>query len=130
MSIPAAESHSPEQSAGQVSPEPVTAIQKLATHPESPEAKKEDARKDIARRLVFAYVALLTFSIVIPMVLLWVPRASTNSFSISDARDLMLAMSGTLSGLVGILGFVIGYYFKELDKPSEATTPSGRRKKS
>jgi hypothetical protein len=61
------------------------------------------------------------------MALLWVPRAN-NGFSASDARDLMLAMSGTLSGLVGVLGFVMGYYFKELDQPSGAAAARSRKR--
>ena len=82
-----------------------------------------DARKTIAHRLVFAYIILLAFSIVIPMALIWIPHV-TNTFSVTDARDMMLAMSGALSGLVGILGFVMGYYFKALDKSPETAASS------
>jgi hypothetical protein len=88
---------------------------------------KEDARWTIARRLVLAYVLLLTFSLAIPTILLWTPRAN-NGFSVSDIRDLILAMSGTLSGLVGILGFVMGYYFKELDQSSGTTAGKSRKR--
>lgn len=84
--------------------------------------KEADARRSIAQHLVLAYVALLAFSVVIPTALIWIPHVTTTA--ISDTRELMLAMSGTLSGLVGILGFVMGYYFKSLDKSSENTASS------
>jgi hypothetical protein len=63
------------------------------------------------------------------MVLLWIPRAASSGVSIAQARDLMLAMSGTLSGLVGIRGFVMGYYFKELDKSGAATASRKKPRK-
>jgi hypothetical protein len=119
----------PEQSGSPRPFEEVTSLRRFNTHPPTPEQTREDARKSIARNLVWAYVALLGFSIIIPMGLMFVPRIINNSVSVSDARDLMLAMSGTLSGLVGILGFVMGYYFKELDKQSENTASSRRSRK-
>ena len=128
MSMSTADSTQGEQRVSQAVSQPVTAFPVLATRPQTPDEKKEDARWTIARRLVSAYVFLLAFSIVIPMVLLWVPHA--NGISLSDARDLMVALSGTLSGLVGILGFVMGYYFKELDAPSKTGLSSGKTKKS
>lgn len=124
MSTSAAES---QPSVGQVASEQVSTLPQVTTQVRSPEVVKEDARWTIARRLVLAYVLLLTFSLAIPMALLWVPRAN-NGFSASDARDLMLAMSGTLSGLVGVLGFVMGYYFKELDQPSGAAAARSRKR--
>lgn len=119
----------PQQPVGEIVSEQVSTLPSITTQLRSPAEVKEDARWTIARRLVLAYVALLAFSLFVPMALLWTPRVS-NGFSVSDARDLMLAMSGTLSGLVGILGFVMGYYFKELDNPSEAasTTVKSRKK--
>jgi hypothetical protein len=123
MSTSAAESQQPP---GQVAPEQVSTLPLVTTQRPSPAEMKEDARWTIARRLVLAYVIFLAFSLAIPMVLLWSPRVN-NGFSVSDARDLMLAMSGTLSGLVGILGFVMGYYFKELDRASEAATARSKK---
>lgn len=114
---------------GQTSYAVVTDLRPSTTRVDSPEKTKEDARKTIAQRLVLAYVILLAFSVIIPMVLLWIPHIGTNGLTISDARDLMLAMSGTLSGLVGILGFVMGYYFKELDKSADVPAQSGKPEK-
>lgn len=119
MTTPAAD----DQPAARRSSEPVDTLPELQTR--SLAEKEEDARRSIAHRLVWAYILLLAFSIVIPTALMWIPHV-TGGASITDARDLMLAMSGTLSGLVGILGFVMGYYFKSLDKPTEATAPRRR----
>ena len=121
-----------EQAVDQAASEQVKTLPQVTKHLRSPEQVKEDARWSIARRLVFAYVALLAFSLIIPLVMLWIPRVN-NGFSMSDARDLMLAMSGTLSGLVGILGFVMGYYYKELDKTPDgvaANAKSSRKRSS
>jgi hypothetical protein len=96
---------------------------------------REGARQGIAHRLILAYILLLTFSIIIPAASMWIPHVGANGFSVTDARDLMLAMSGTLSGLVGIIGFVMGYYFKSLDttgtaQGTERQTPKKRRSTS
>lgn len=91
--------------------------------------RQEGVRQDIARYLVFAYLTLLAFSIVAPTALLWIPHATMSASSIANARDLMLAMSGTLSGLVGILGFVMGFYFKTQVGSLEKATPKRRSRK-
>jgi hypothetical protein len=116
-----------EQKATQVSFEQVTNLSPLETQPPSLEDKQEDARWNIARYLVRAYLALLALSILIPMFMLWVPHVK-NAFPVTDVRDLMLAMSGALSGLVGILGFVTGYYFKALDKSPGVPASSKKSK--
>ena len=118
---PATEPPPPGPRAAKGSPELVDTVTPSRTTPVSVAAIEADARRSIAHRLVWAYIALLAFSIIIPMALIWIPNITTNS--ITNARDMMLAMSGTLSGLVGILGFVMGYYFKSLDKSPETTAP-------
>jgi hypothetical protein len=107
----------------------VTAFPPVRTRIKSFEERQEDARWSIARLLVLAYVALLALTVIVPMALFWLPRTSVSSISITNARDLMLAMSGTLSGLVGILGFVMGYYFKAFDKPPDTTVSTKRSRK-
>jgi hypothetical protein len=129
MSTSSAEFPQPEQTADQGRSERVTAFPTVPTHVKSAAEREGDARFHIARRLVLAYVLLLTLTFVLPIALLWVPRVSTSIFSLTDARDLMLAMSGTLSGLVGILGFVMGYYFKAFDKPPEGKVSTKRSTK-
>jgi hypothetical protein len=123
MTVPAAESPPPRSGRGSAkSPERVDTVAPAETTSVTLAEKEADARRSIAQRLVWAYVVLLAFSVVIPTALIWIPHVTTTA--ISDSREMMLAMSGTLSGLVGILGFVMGYYFKSLDKSSETTASS------
>lgn len=117
MTAPAAEPSLPAKD-----PESVKTMTPARTTPTDLAAQEADARRSIAQYLVLAYVVLLAFSVVIPTALIWIPHVTTTS--VTNSRELMLAMSGTLSGLVGILGFVMGYYFKSLDKSPESTASS------
>jgi len=62
--------------------------------------KREDTRSKIA----LYYVVGFLFLILGALLLFWVRQLAVN-----DLRDLLLALSGILSGP---LGFIIGYYFK------------------
>lgn len=92
------------------------------------ELLEADQRFGIARWLVTLYATLLVFSLVAPMALLWLPK-SANSFGVGDVRDVMQTLSASMASLVGILGFVVGYYFKASEKPSsmERTKPPRRK---
>jgi hypothetical protein len=119
MNTSAAESSPPPKPTGPVPPEDVTDLPHINV--QSLEKMQEDLRREIAKPLVFAYLGLLALSILVPVALLWLPHVSVGEFT--NARDLMLAMSGALSGLVGILGFVMGYYFKALERSTYTTAP-------
>ncbi|MDE2016029.1 MAG: hypothetical protein KGI72_05900 [Patescibacteria group bacterium] len=62
--------------------------------------KREDTRSKIALYYVIGYL----FLVLSTLFLFWV-----RSLAVNDLRDLLLALSGILSGP---LGFIIGYYFK------------------
>lgn len=62
--------------------------------------KREDTRSKIALYYVLGYLAL----VLAMLLLFWIRQLQVN-----DLRDLLLALSGILSGP---LGFIIGYYFK------------------
>jgi hypothetical protein len=119
MSIPADESLPQAKPAVQDPPENVTVLPRI--YARTLDEIQEDVRREIAKPLVFAYLVLLGLSILVPVLLLWAPHVSAGG--VSNARDLMLAMSASLSGLVGILGFVMGYYFKALEKSTDTTAP-------
>lgn len=72
--------------------------------------RKELARHRIALWFIWAYLILLTVTLVVPTVLYLIPKPSGTS--ITELKDLLQAFSGALTGLTGILGFVVGYYFK------------------
>lgn len=78
---------------------------------------REDARKKIAYILVGTYVLLVIANVALPTTLFMANRPD-GSFSMSDLKDLSSAISSILAGLVGILGFVVGYYFKSIDDES------------
>ena len=61
---------------------------------------KENTRSKIAQTYVWAYfgVILITFGI-----------GCFHDFNVSDYKDMLIAVSGVLSGP---LGFIVGYYFK------------------
>ena len=62
--------------------------------------KREDTRSKIALYYVIGFLSIVAFILII---------FARNGLAVSDTRDLLLAVSGILSGP---LGFIIGYYFK------------------
>lgn len=75
---------------------------------------REDARKTIAYILVIVYVLLVVTNVALPVILFMTNRPA-GPFLMSDVKDLSAAISSIVAGLVGILGFVVGYYFKSID---------------
>lgn len=62
--------------------------------------KRESTRSYIALVYVVAYLGIVVAMLII---------GAYKNYSIEDNKDMLLAISGILSGP---LGFVIGYYFK------------------
>ncbi|HBH46873.1 MAG: hypothetical protein A2445_05660 [Candidatus Jacksonbacteria bacterium RIFOXYC2_FULL_44_29] len=69
-------------------------------HSEQMDSKREETRSHIALIYVVAYVAIIAGAILL---------GTWKHFTVDDHRDMLLAISGILSGP---LGFIIGYYFK------------------
>jgi hypothetical protein len=85
---------------------------------------QDDARHSIAKILVIAYIGMLTINVMGPLILFAVARPAT-ALTVDDFKNLVLTLGTVTTGLSGILGFVMGYYFKaELDKG-----PTGKAKK-
>lgn len=63
-------------------------------------SRRENTRSRIALIYVIAYLAIIAGAIII---------GAIRDFTISEHKDILLAISGILSGP---LGFIIGYYFK------------------
>ena len=61
---------------------------------------KENTRKIIASLYVWAFFIIIFISLVIGVI---------NNFSVNDYKDILVTLSGVLSGP---LGFIVGYYFK------------------
>lgn len=62
--------------------------------------KREDTRSKIALYYVIGFLVVIGLA----LFLFW-----AKNLEVSDLRDLLLALSGIMSGP---LGFIIGYYFK------------------
>lgn len=71
---------------------------------DSPAKKRESTRSKIALFYVWAFFVTIGVSFIIGLI---------KSYPAKDYIDLLIAISGILSGP---LGFIIGYYFKAGDK--------------
>lgn len=95
------------------------ALPKTAEKPHKPlTQRQEDARHTIAYFLLIAYIALLVVNVGVP-VALFVMFHPTDALTMANTKDLILAISGSLGGLSGILGFVVGFYFKSVEQEKE-----------
>lgn len=69
---------------------------------DSPEQKRETTRSEIAKFYVYAFFSTIAFTFVVGLL---------KCFEVKDYRDMLITVSGILSGP---LGFIIGYYFKSV----------------
>ncbi|MGX7678290.1 hypothetical protein ACSMXN_05275 [Jatrophihabitans sp. DSM 45814] len=82
-----------------------------------------DARHSIAKWLVLAYLAVLAVNIGGPFIL-YVTTSHHAPMTVDDFKNLVLTLGTVTTGLTGILGFVMGYYFK-----SEADNKTTQKKR-
>lgn len=75
-------------------------IQTSDTTTEISQNPKENTRRLIAGLYVCAFFAIIYICLIIGVV---------NNYSVNDYKDILIAVSGVLSGP---LGFIVGYYFK------------------
>jgi uncharacterized membrane-anchored protein len=99
-----------------------TTLEQPANHPVSIAEKEADARRSIAQWLVLAYIGLVAFGVMTSVIMLWIPR-SAQTFTVADVKEVMGSITGVLTGLVGVLGFVMGYYFKSVDSAAARLEP-------
>lgn len=78
------------------------------THEEALE--KAAGRKRLLPWILGGYLSILTASIVIPIFV--VPHVATGA-DVEQIQNLMAAISGVAQGLFGILGVMVGYYFRQ-----------------
>lgn len=71
--------------------------------------EKKAARATLMKWVLAGYFAVLLLSVVIPfLAALWLTNGQLASF-----KEVLQQTSGLSQGLFGILGVVVGYYFKE-----------------
>jgi hypothetical protein len=86
--------------------------------PSAAERKREgEARRKIAFILVWAYLGIVTLAIIAPVVIVKMIGSTTGE--IDAVRTISDEIAPLITAVVGVLGFVLGYYFKseERDKP-------------
>ena len=66
--------------------------------------KRAEKREDTRSKIALYYVMGFLFIILVCFIV-----AGIEKFDVNDTRDLLVSVSGILSGP---LGFIIGYYFK------------------
>lgn len=109
------QSKSDIQPSGTITSVPPTAL----PEPKTKADPKERTRQKIAYIVIAAYILLVIMNLVLPMIMYfsyWPPK---DPLTIADIKDLMMAISGVLSGFVSILGFIVGYYFKAAEQIAE-----------
>lgn len=87
-------------------------IQKTIFYP-----SEDKSRSIIAYIVVLGYLFLILANIFVPVTLFFFMQGEEpKPMTLDNVRDLMLVISSSLSGFIGILGFVMGYYFKSQEK--------------
>jgi hypothetical protein len=83
-------------------------------------------RHNVANRVLWGYLVLLGAVVATPIALLLIKGTS-----VDDASKITIALSSTLSGLAGVLGYVMGFYFKGEEQKGQAAAaeaqPAARR---
>jgi hypothetical protein len=76
-------------------------------------------RRSLAWTVVIGYLILLAAIVGTAIVLLFISRP------VNDVQQAVITLVGALSALAGILGFVVGYYFKseEIELKSSPIEP-------
>ena len=85
--------------------------------PTREQVREGEARRKIAFILVWAYLAIITLDIIAPVVI--VKMLGATAGQIDAVRTISGDIAPLITAVVGVLGFVLGYYFKteEKDKP-------------
>ena len=109
---------SPIQQASSIS---VDTIDVDALHTKTQSVRKELSRHRIAQWFIWGYLILLAFTFAGPTVIFVVYRPSSTELTVDQLKDLLQAFSSALTGITGILGFVVGYYFKGEERADQAT---------
>ena len=74
--------------------------------------EEQRARRNIAVVLVYGYIGITLLSILAPVLIVKLVGGA----EIAAVKSTTEGMAPITSGLVGVLGFVLGYYFKSEEK--------------
>jgi hypothetical protein len=86
-------------------------------------------RHNVANKVPWGYLILVGIVVTAPIALMLL-----KGMDVDDATKITIALSSTLSGLAGVLGYVMGFYFKGEEQKERAAaaktrsvTPTRRR---
>lgn len=82
-------------------------------------------RHEVTRLIVRWYLALLSIVILAPVYLLLFRDASAD-----DAQKIVVSLSSALTGLAGVLGLAMAFYFKDNQPPAGRVRATSRRRSS
>jgi hypothetical protein len=116
MAVIQPDTHVPDDPSAPV-PAPAPPLLGVESTPE-----QQRARGWITPLVVGGYLALVLVNVGIPMAFV---GANVRNLETIDIQNLSTAVTTALSGLVGILGFVVGYYFKSVRDSDSVTNGVG-----
>lgn len=88
-------------------------------HRTSLRSEKPQARSSLMTWVLVGYFVVLALGVAVPFVAaLWLSSEQLGSF-----REVMQQTSGLSQGLFGILGVIVGYYFKEENSGTAPGSP-------
>jgi hypothetical protein len=91
--------------------------------------ERDNDRRNLALIFTWMYLALLTFAFLLPIILYWINHSNdSHPLTVVEIKDILQAYSGSLGGLTGILGFVVGHYFKSEDRDLFEDTSKKRKR--
>lgn len=76
-------------------------------------------RHRLAWTVLFGYLVLLAATVGTAIALAFTSRP------VSEVQQVVVTLTGALSALAGILGFVVGYYFKTEESAAKAAAATG-----
>lgn len=88
---------------------------------------EETTRQRVTRWLVVGYlfVVVLSFAPLFTYLVL-----NGEDLAVSDVTTLSAVTAGAISSLTGLLGFVLGYYFKASETPAAMSVPSRQTRRA
>ena len=81
----------------------------------------ESTRQRVTRWLVIGYLVVLSLSLT-PLIVFLI--AHHEGLTVADVTTLTAVTTGAVSSLTGLLGFVLGYYFKSSESVPEGSSSS------
>lgn len=70
--------------------------------------------------MVRGYLAIVAINVLVPLALFVLNRPHI-VLTVNDFKDLVLTLGTITGGIAGVLGFVMGYYFKSTERSPSLT---------